>query len=419
MQCDNNGKMWLCTPNGLACWEPDNEQWKWYDKEDGLVKDYTDQPINITESGKALLAQYNGFIAFSTDNLTQNDFQPRLRITGLLINGNERDNFEENKTKAIQLKSYEKQINFLFTAVEPVNPGDLEFRYRLSGFDEKWYSTRQNNVLYGALPPGDYVFQLKVQNSDGIWSREIEVPLTLLAPFWQQAWFIISVLLIIALVLYSIYRYRIHQVYKIQELRNTISQNLHDELGSSVSSINMLSEVAVRQMKKEDPVIPLLQQIGQSAQQAGESIDEIIWSVNPEHDVAALTFNRIRSHISQLLEKVGIDYVIELPELSPSAKLNMELRQDIWLICKEAVNNMIKYAHCKNASIKVVLNNQHIELYISDDGNGFDVNQVMRGNRNGLKNMEARVKKYRRGLFRIDSSPSGGTNIFCSLPFEK
>ena len=201
-------------------------------------------------------------------------------------------------------------------------------------------------------------------------------------------------------------------------MRNSISRDLHDEIGSSVSSVNMLSMVAKKQLGDEHPVTPLLTQIGLSAQNAGDSIDEIIWSVNPGNDSARDTINRLRKYLSEVFELHGIEYTIQLPEIDAHKKLSMQVRRDLWLICKEAVNNMVKYANCSKAGIEMKTANETLHIKIYDNGVGFDVKAAVAKKRNGLGNMKERVQKYKACTFEIDSTPNSGTTLLFQLPMN-
>lgn len=145
-------------------------------------------------------------------------------------------------------------------------------------------------------------------------------------------------------------------------------------------------------------------------------MDEIIWSVNPKHDAAADVFIRLRKYLSEQLEMHQIDYVINLPDEDPHWKMNMQLRRDLWLICKEAVNNAIKYSECKNVTVDIKRSNGMLQGMIVDDGKGFELSMAEAKKRNGLKNMKERSEKYKRGMFQIVTRPGKGTKLLFSLP---
>lgn len=414
IEVDAGGTIWAATNNGLGALRPGNNQWDWFDERDGIPKGYLDQPLFTPGNNKVILAQHDGFIAFDANNQEQNKFLPRMKLTGLLIDGeNAVGVAKENK---FTINYDKKRISFLFTAIEPVQPERLLYLYKLEGYDKDWQTTILGNVQYTGLAAGNYTFIIKAGINNGLWSGELRVPVIILSPFWKKWWFILAMIMIALGLLYATYRYRIRQLLQLQSIRNDISRDLHDELGSTVSSMNMLTMVARKQMDEAHPAYDLLSQIGQSAQQAGESIDEIIWSINAGQDSALATMNRIRSYVSGLFESVGIVYEIEFKEIPENLRLGKDLSRDIWLVCKEAVNNIIKFSQCKKVSLLIEYKKNFLDIYITDDGKGFDLQQALLNGRNGLKNMESRTKKYKKGIFRIVTHP--GTRIYCRLPVK-
>ena len=140
----------------------------------------------------------------------------------------------------------------------------------------------------------------------------------------------------------------------------------------------------------------------------GNSIDDIVWSINPKNDELTSIIARMSRHAAELFEAKGIDYQIITPEKIDDIKLSMEQRRDVFLIFKEAVNNLLKYANCTHVRIEIVIKNFHFKLIISDNGVGFDSSKE--SSRNGIKNMKNRAEKLR-GKLNIDSEKGKGTTI--------
>ncbi len=414
MQADSSGNIWAATNNGLGVLRKGDDRWEWFDERDGIAKDYMDQPLFALPGNKIIVSQGDGFLAFDANNREQRTTLRRMKLAGLRIDG---EHVEDTSFhKSYRVGHDKKSIGFYFTAIEPIQPERLVYLYRLEGYNSDWQTTRTGHVQYNGLPAGDYTFIVKAGVNDGRWSEALRIPIQVMLPFWKKAWFILSAFLLVLLLLYAVHRYRIRQLLALRHMRNEISSNLHDELGSTVSSMNMLATVARKQLDENHPVATLLAQIGQSARQAGESIDEIIWSVQPGHELAVATINRIQSYVSGLFESVDINYDMEITDIPDSLVIDKELAQDIWLVCKEAVNNIIKFSDCSNASFKIGYKNSFLEIYISDDGKGFNLQQARVNGRNGLRNMECRIKKYKTSVFRILTCP--GTQIYCSIPVK-
>ena len=140
-----------------------------------------------------------------------------------------------------------------------------------------WQTNEDARISLLGLMPGKYKVQIRALNSAGEWSNEILMPIHILAPFWKTAWFISLMFLMAIAILYLLYRYRIKNLLQLQQVRNSISRDLHDEIGATLSSVNMLSAVALKKEKEGAEINPIIEQIKQSVQQAGESIDDIVW----------------------------------------------------------------------------------------------------------------------------------------------
>ncbi|MFN5333812.1 MAG: ATP-binding protein, partial [Bacteroidota bacterium] len=409
---DAAGMIWGGTINGLFRFNPMQKKWVSFNRQDGLPKDYIDLPLFAFENGEVILSVDHGFTHWNINHIPSNTQRPIVYF----------DQYSSDGKKLTPLRGELRlagdmgELTISFGAIAPVMNNRLLFAYRLLPGQQQWTTTNDRRISFAGLGHGTYTLQLKAIHSDGVESELKELKLFVPTPVWMRWWFVLLMLTIMASIFYIVYRYRLQQALKLHELRNSISRDLHDEIGSSVSSVNMLATVAKQQLGEAHAVTPLLEQIGQSALTAGESMDEIIWSVNPKHDGAEDTFIRLRKYISEQLETHQIDYAIHFPEADAGWKMNMQLRRDLWMICKEAVNNSIKYAKCDKLTIEIKRINGMMEGLISDDGIGFDLVAAEHKKRNGLRNMKERVAKYKRGRFEVKTEKGRGTQLFFYLP---
>ncbi|MFN5333861.1 MAG: triple tyrosine motif-containing protein, partial [Bacteroidota bacterium] len=409
---DAKGNLWAGTINGLIRLDPNSQKWVLFNQQDGLKSDYIDRPLFAFSNGEMVLSVENGFTHWSILQIPSLTQKPIVYFDQFLSAGK-----KINPGKGVlQLSGDMQELSIEFGAIAPVMNHRLLFSYRLLPGKQEWMTTNDRRISFAGLGHGTYTLQIKAIHSDGVESEVKELKIVVPTPLWMRGWFILLMLIIIGSIFYIVYRYRLQQALKLHELRNSISRDLHDEIGSSVSSVNMLATVAKQQLGEAHAVTPLLEQIGQSALTAGESMDEIIWSVNPKHDGAEDTFIRLRKYISEQLETHQIDYVIHFPEADANWKMNMQLRRDLWMICKEAVNNSIKYAKCSKVTIEIKRVNGMVEGVISDDGTGFDLVAAENKKRNGLRNMKERVAKYKKGFFEVKTETGRGVQLFFRLP---
>jgi two-component system sensor histidine kinase UhpB len=218
--------------------------------------------------------------------------------------------------------------------------------------------------------------------------------------------YLIGGLVLLGLLSFFVYNnYSTRQKLKLQTLRNKIASDLHDDVGSTLSSISIFSQMAQEQSKE---VIPLLDTIGESSRKMLDAMADIVWTINPENDQFEKIILRMRSFAYELLGAKGIDFEFSADEDIAKIKLPMEVRKNLYLIFKEATNNMVKYAGATKATFAIRGEKDHLSMEIRDNGKGFNPDKLSEGN--GLKNMKKRAEEIGAKLF-IKSFPGNGTSI--------
>ena len=411
---DATGFIWATTINGLLRIHPSGNSWNLYDMEDGLESDYLDQGVFCTASDRVFLAQSDGFFTWKASGFSSLQGAPALYFSQIKA----ADRELPLGPAVLNLPHDQNDVQFYFGAIAPVINKRLRFFYRLLPGQQEWIQVDTRNILLAGLSPGTYTLQLKALGPDEVVSKVLEQQIRIRYPFWWQAWFLVLVAAGLVLAVYGLYRYRIRQLVRVQELRNSISRDLHDEIGSAVSSVNMLTEVVRRKLGAEHEALPVLEQISVSAQEAGESIDETVWSVNPVHDAAEDVFIRIRKFVAERLEAQQTGYHILIPDPPAGLRLPMQLRRDLWLVCKEAVNNICKHAHPAMVEVEFRVVHRRLLVRIEDDGRGFDAGGIDQKKRNGIRSMRDRMGKYKGGEFELDSRPGKGTRLTITFPLR-
>ncbi len=234
------------------------------------------------------------------------------------------------------------------------------------------------------------------------------------AAFRQKTWIfgaILGILLAGFAFGYVVNRNRLKQLQASQKLRNQIAADLHDEIGSTLSSISILSELVAFQQKKEQFNPEIMTQVSNDARNVIEKMDEIIWTINPDNDEFYNLETRLKSYAIPMLESKEIDFKFEFSQDLESIKIDMGKRRDIYLILKEAINNLVKYSASKRAYIEGKLKENKLIFKIIDTGIGFDTNEE--SNRNGHKNMHNRAKKIGADLDIQSEAGKGTVVILC------
>ncbi len=415
---DKENCIWVNAGAGLAMYNQQEKIWRSFNRFDGMERDYLDGILSITCNGKIVIEQVNGFILKDAAEILSAAHIPVLQITSITINDKEAFSSPQSlKDKKLKLPFNQNNISIEFAAMDWVYPNKTNYLVKIDGVQSAntWTANPDARLNLTGLAPGNYVVHIKAINSSGVWSNEINLSITIKPPFWQTWWFILLCLLAVAGILYWLYRYRVQQLLKMQLMRNNISRDLHDEIGSSVSSVNMLSMVAKKQLGEGHPIAPLLTQIGQSAQNAGDSINDIIWSIHPQNDSIERIVLRMKELAAEMLEPNEIAYQIDFDNQLTQLDIPMQHRRHLFMLYKEALNNLIKYAGCKNAFLSMQVIDKSLVMKMEDDGIGFDIANHKPGN--GLINMQQRAAEMKAELI-ITASPGKGCSIVLRYPLK-
>ena len=228
-------------------------------------------------------------------------------------------------------------------------------------------------------------------------------------------WFVTLALGFLGAIGYALHRVRLRQAVELERVRTRIATDLHDDIGSSLSRVSILSEVVRQQVRSGNPreVEPLLAQIADTARDLVDSMSDIVWAVNPKRDRAADLVQRMRRFAGDTLTSRGIALRFRAPEGGQDRRLGLELRRQVYLIFKEAVNNTARHSGCTQAEIVFDLDGRSLTLHVEDNGRGFDDGTV--GGGHGLDSMRRRAGELG-GRLRIEASSGKGTTVELRVP---
>jgi len=296
-------------------------------------------------------------------------------------------------------------------------PGEtLRYQYQLAGVDPDWSApTDQRTVLYGRLSSGTYRFRVRAINSEGMPSAQPATAVfTVLPPIWMRWWFLSSSALAFAGLIYAGHHYRVRQVVALERVRTRIATDLHDDIGSSLSQISILSELVRQRLDTTDPrVSQPLTEIAAVSSEMVAALSDIVWAINPRHDRLNELAARMRRFALDVLGARGIELEFEADPHPDHLRTSSDFRRQVYLIFKEAVNNAARHAACTRAHIRLRIWKGRLEMQLNDNGRGFHVSSA--GSGNGLANMRSRAGELD-GIFILDSAPGAGTGIRLSVP---
>jgi ligand-binding sensor domain-containing protein/signal transduction histidine kinase len=334
----------------------------------------------------------------------------------------------------IELGPNQNSIQAEFVSLS-FSPGEaLHYQYFLEGADSSWSApSPQRSVNFANLGSGSYRFLVRAVNADGLPSRRpATISFRVLPPIWRRTWFVVSAALVLGLLGFSFIRYRASHVaqrkrieeallrsreerlVELERVRKRIASDLHDDLGSSLTQISLLSEVVQQHLKQKDAAVTKpLEMIATSSRELVDSMSDIVWAINPQKDHLSDLAQRMRSHASDLLIAARIEFRFTGPAAGTDIPLGANLRREVFLIFKEGINNLVKHSDATEAQIELSLNQEELFLRVSDNGSGFDTAEENEGH--GLVSMRTRSDDIGARL-EVFSAAKQGTTITLRVP---
>ncbi|HSU57074.1 MAG TPA: two-component regulator propeller domain-containing protein, partial [Candidatus Dormibacteraeota bacterium] len=322
-----------------------------------------------------------------------------------------------------------RQIDFEFAALNFIAPDNVQFRYRLEPLDYQWQEAgTKRSARYTRLNAGNYVFRVIACNAEGVWSKTGAVMGVQVNPFFWQTWTFRFIVLaaftgaLVAIVRYVSFR-RLTQRLRLLEQqaalhkeRARIAKDIHDDLGANLTQIALLGELARQDRGEPDRAAERTGKISATARQAIKSLDEIVWAVNPRNDTLAHLIDYAGQFALDYLRLAGIRGRLDFPEQTPIRQLSTDLRHNLFLVIKEALNNIVKHADAAEVWLRVQLSEQTLQIIVADNGKGFAA-VPDNATSDGLRNMRQRMAEIG-GECRIESNPGNGTKVIIALPWR-
>ncbi|MBI2927990.1 MAG: ATP-binding protein [Verrucomicrobia bacterium] len=468
---DDLGFLWLGTPSGL--WRFDKRQLNdcaasetvalesiLFDEADGMISRETTaarQPSACkAPDGKLWFPTRHGVVVVDPARVRRNDYMPQVHVEEVRATGRALrfDSARPTEARAARrgASSLEssvtipaggaKYLEILYTATSLTVPEKVRFRYQLRGYDSAWIDAgTRRSAYYTNLKPGDYEFRVMACNNHGLWNETgARLQLTLEPYFHQTRAFYLAGAAAIALLGFCLYRARIQQLAKahasrreqaIAGERGRIARNLHDEVGASLSQISNQVEIARRHdgtpQLQED-----FREIKSSLASTKQALSEVIWLTNSGRDSLDDLMQYANAYAAEFLESGGVRVWFHAPDRRAEAVVSSDVRQNVFLVLKEALHNVARHAHASEVWMKWDWAAEHFALEISDNGRGFVVctpepgsatahppadSHPLHARGNGLLNMRHRVESLG-GTFEIASQPGAGTVVRLRIPLK-
>ncbi|WP_069130825.1 sensor histidine kinase [Rhodohalobacter halophilus] len=395
---DGDGRYWFGTNRGLAHLRKEDiyaaqteldrmTSYRFYTTNQGLIANELNAGGSyLASDGSLWLGTVEGVSRFNTSLLKTNSVAPGLEFEEILISGNQVDPFREH--------TFSHEHNFLqatFSGLTFEAPEQIIYEYRLRGFDEGWQLGRENSVRYPSLPPGEYRLQVRAYNADGAGGdKTAQFAFNILHPFYLQWWFILFLLILfIGFILFTIRYYRIRKQVDIEKMRVQIASDLHDDVGSSLTELALQSDF-LQAFEISDDMRGTLQQMGEQSRKIVSSLDDIVWSIDSRNDTAGDLTDRMQDYVNQMFSNGKCKVIYDFDDLDMDEKLPVQIKENIYLIFKEAVNNIVKHSNASRADVRFSFDGKGFDLLVSDNGTGIDKN---RKSGQGLNNIQMRAAR--------------------------
>jgi signal transduction histidine kinase len=432
---DKFGWVWCSTNKGIVAINGVSGDIRNFDKDTNLQSlEFNNRAFAADKDGYIYFGGVKGLNYFKPPFISKDTIQPRLVIEEILLNNQAyRSDMNPDLVKTVAFDYSPVPLAFKVLALHLVKSGGLKIVYRLNG-QEQWTEIENGgSISMFNLAPGNYIMELGFREHNRTASNLIrQVRIKVHPPFYNTWWFIMGLTILIMVVVgYSvkwnqkrkmeklqkeneIIKLKAEQQLAISKERERITADLHDDVGATLSSLNIYGDLA-HSIWETNPE-KSKEMVGKIALQSRElmqRMSDIIWSMKEGINGTGGFTPRIRNFAQELLSGKNIVVQLDMDEALLATITNPMVRKNILLIIKEALNNAAKYSGAKEISIAILKVQDELTMKISDDGKGFDVNIVRKGN--GLENMATRCKQMG-GSFDLLSQPGTGTTILCTVP---
>ncbi|MFZ4786166.1 MAG: triple tyrosine motif-containing protein, partial [Flavobacteriales bacterium] len=410
---------WIQFKNSLIAFNIKTKLWKTYGAKDGLTGNLSFSELYVSPTGDIFLNYGNGVYqcnikAASLTSKTPPLILKSIHVMDKVISG--------DFSNEIHLQHDENFLSFDFLALEYTKQHELTYAYQLVGLDKDWViSGSRHFAEYPDLKPGNYQFRIKVSNGDGIWSEPLQTITIIVDPAWYQTWLfrIFLAALLITMTILSIRQYLISRFRKklkqleyqrnLEQVRNRIARDIHDEIGSGLTKISLLT---ARLENNE-----VTERIKSSSKEIIDNLSDIIWAVNPANDSLQNFAAHLRDYTGRYFEETSCHAHLQIEFQSESIAtitLSPDVKRNVMMIVKEAFNNILKHSHADSCEIHVQFSSMKMQIVIQD--NGQSKKEKIPGSGNGILNMKKRANDMQ-GQLNWTQSDSG-VRIELTIPLS-
>lgn len=387
------------------------------------------------EDGTLWFPTTKGLVTVDPQSLNINPYPPKVFIEQMVANhkpllGESWPQLGRPEAAIIQIPPGQNDLQIQYTVLNLSAPEKSRFKYKLDGSDADWIDVGTRRIAYyNHIAPGPYTFHVRACNKDGVWSESAASLSFVLTPFyWQTWWFQTLAIMALAGAVagLGIYAARrrvkrkvrvLEQQQAIEKERRRIAKDMHDQLGAGLTQIGLLGEFVRREQGHNGNAAGNVEKICGVTRELAQTLDEIVWAVNPRNDTLNKLGVYLAAYAEDFFQATPVRCRLEIPPGLPATPLSAEVRHNVFLVVKEALNNVAKHAGATEAWVGLKATPAELEICIRDNGTGFSPEKI-NTSRNGLNNMNERLREID-GTIEIESQPEKGTRICLRVPLKE
>jgi signal transduction histidine kinase len=417
---DHLGRVYAGTTRGLDRLDPEVGRVRTFTSRDGLAGEFVSDVIT-DRHGRVWVATTTGLTRIDPGPEEKPGPPPPALFTRVQVAGEELRLPERGTREIPPLALGPSQNNLVveYVGVSLQSDAPLRYQHRLDGADADWSAPgEQRSIHYARLAPGSYRLRVRVAGPEGRTGPEPAVlAFEIARPWWRSRAFLAAALVVLALGVESLHRLRLRRRVELEAVRTRIATDLHDDIGSNLSRIAILTEVARHDLDGASPAVKeRLEHVASISRDLVDSMGDIVWAINPARDRLRDLTRRMRHFAEDVLAARDIALRFRAPTDGDELALGPGVRRELFLVFKEAVHNVARHSDCRSVEIDLGTADGWLVLRVWDDGRGLGPRRVADpGGGNGLPSMKRRAEGLG-GTLDVVSGPGGGTALALRVP---
>jgi len=375
--------------------------------------------------GRLWFTTAKGAVFVNPAELPVNRLPPPVQIEEVQVDGVAHN--LRTRSPSLILSPGRHYLVFQYAGLSLTAPERVRFQCRLEGLEPDWVGVgSRRTASYSYLPPGHYTFAVRACNSDGVWNEAGAVLKFTVPPYlWQTWWFklaaggagvsgLLGAVLLVQRRRHVAGMQVLERRHALEQERMRIARDIHDHVGANLTKIGMQTNMLRNQPGMTAASQPLIQGVADTTREMLQSMDEIVWAINPRNDTLENAINYLIHYARDFLRPAGIPYKLDMPVNLPDRFISTEIRHNLFMAFREALNNAVKHGHPRRIRLVLVLEPHRLKLAVEDDGCGF-IPAAGRVGADGLDNMRQRLESVG-GRCWVESVPGRGTTVEFQLP---